>query len=113
MVSSKDGKTADVNGRLTAYLKELHLPTFRESFEPLARRAQQETLSYEQYLLELSERECEVRTANRIERFLRGSKLPLEKDLASFELKRLPAKVARQVRTLLEGAFCSPVYCQL
>jgi len=65
----------------------------------------QETLSYEQYLLELSERECQVREANRTERLLRQSRLPLEKDLASFNLGRLPAKVARQVRTLLEGSF--------
>ena len=86
-------------------MKELHLPTFRESYEPLARRAEQETLSYEQYLLELSQRECQVRRANRIERLLRQSRLPLEKDLASFDLKRLPAKVARQVRTLLQGDF--------
>jgi len=86
-------------------LKELHLPTFRESFEPLARRAEQETLSYEQYLLELSQRECQVRMANRIERLLRQSRLPLEKDLAGFDLTRLPAKVGRQVRTLLDGSF--------
>jgi len=86
-------------------LKELHLPAFRESFEPLARRAERETLSYEQYLLELSQRECQVRRANRIDRFMRQSRLPLEKDLSSFDLKRLPAKVARQVRTLLEGGF--------
>jgi len=31
--------------------------------------------------------------------------LPLEKDLASFDLGRLPAKVSRQVRTLIEGSF--------
>ncbi len=30
---------------------------------------------------------------------------PLEKSLANFDLKRLPMKVARQVRTLLEGSF--------
>ena len=83
----------------------MHLPTFRESYEELARRAEKETLSYEQYLLELSERECQVRTANRIQRHLRQSRLPLEKDLSSFDLKRLPAKVARQVRVLLDGGF--------
>ena len=64
-----------------------------------------ETLGYEQYLLDLSQRECQVRMANRIERFLRQSRLPLEKDMASFDLKRFPAKVARQARTLLEGGF--------
>jgi len=94
-----------VKTTLTDYLRELHLPTFRENFEDLARRAGQETLSYEQYLLELSARECEMRRANRIERLLRQSRLPLEKTLEDFDLKRLPAKVARQVRTLLDGSF--------
>ena len=90
---------------LIGHLRELHLPTFRECFEGAAGRAQQETLSYEQYLLELAERECEVRRGNRIDRLLRQSKLPLEKNLDCFNMKRLPAKVARQVRTLLDGGF--------
>jgi DNA replication protein DnaC len=90
---------------LVGHLRELHLPTFRECFEEAAGRAQQETLSYEQYLLELAQRECEVRRANRIERLLRQSKLPLEKSLDHFEIKRLPAKVARQVRSLSDGGF--------
>jgi DNA replication protein DnaC len=46
-----------------------------------------------------------MRRANRIERLLRQSQLPLEKTLENFDLKRLPAKVARQVRTLLDGSF--------
>ena len=37
---------------LIGHLRELHLPTFRECFEEVAGRAQQETLSYEQYLLD-------------------------------------------------------------
>ena len=88
-----------------ACLRELHLPTFRECFEELARRAVQETASYEQYLLDVAERECQARLAKRTERLLRDSRLPLEKDLASFDMSRLPAKVSRQVRTLLEGSF--------
>ena len=60
------GSKGDVKERLTAYLRELHLPTFRECFEELARRAVQETASYEQYLLELAERECQARWAKRI-----------------------------------------------
>ena len=91
--------------KLTAYLRQLHLPTFRECFEELARQAVQETASYEQYLLELAERECQARWSKRTERLLRQSRLPLEKDLANFEMGRLPAKVARQVRTLVEGSF--------
>jgi hypothetical protein len=38
-------------------LKELHLPAMRDCFEQTAQRAEKETLSYEQYLLELAERE--------------------------------------------------------
>jgi DNA replication protein DnaC len=95
----------DVKEKLAAYLRELHLPTFRECFEELAQRAVQETASYEQYLLELAERECQARLAKRTERLLRDSRLPLEKDLASFDLGRLPTKVSRQVRTLIEGSF--------
>lgn len=95
----------DEKTTLVAYLRELHLPTMRSCFEEQARGAEQETLSYERYLLELAERECQVRRQNRIERLLRQSRLPLEKDLASFDLKRLPTRVARQVRTLLDGSF--------
>ena len=93
-----------MKGTLIGHLRERHLTTFRECFEEYAGRALQETLSYEQYLLDLAQRECEVRRTNRIERWLRQSKLPLDKTLVSFDLKRLPAKVARQVRSLLDGS---------
>jgi DNA replication protein DnaC len=95
----------EVKQRLVECLRELHLPTFREGFEDLARRAVQESLSYEQYLGELADQECQVRRMNRIERWLRESNLPSDKSLSRFDMKRLPAKVARQARTLLDGAF--------
>jgi hypothetical protein len=56
MKPAEDEKTALVN-----HLKELHLPTIRSCFEELARQAEQETLSYERYLLALVEREAQVR----------------------------------------------------
>jgi DNA replication protein DnaC len=95
----------DVKERLLKSLKELHLPVCRRSYEELARQAQQEGHSYEQYLLGLVERECQERRNNRIERLLRQSRLPLEKSWPALELKRLPAKVLQQARTLLEGSF--------
>lgn len=95
----------EVNQRLVECLRELHLPTFREMFEQSACRAVQESFSYEQYLWELADLECQARRANRTERWLRESGLPLEKTLASFDLKRLPPKVARQARTLVDGSF--------
>ena len=95
----------DVGAELNAYLKELHLPVIRRSFEEKARQATQETLSYQQFLLELVELECQERRAHRIERLLRSSRLPLDKTLDNFDMKRLPARAARQVKTLADGTF--------
>jgi DNA replication protein DnaC len=94
-----------VKEELTGHLRELHLPTIRRCFEERARQAERETLSYEQYLLGVVELEIQERRENRIARLLQESKLPVEKTLDAFELKRLPAKVARQVKTLLDGTF--------
>ncbi len=96
---------ADVKSALTDGLATLHLPTMRRSYEEAARLAQRETLSYERYLLHLVTRECEDRQQKRIERLLRQSKIPVDKSLANFNLKRLPPKVAMALKTLLEGDF--------
>ena len=98
-------EAGQVRTTLVENLKELHLPTMRACFEEMARRAEKETLSYEQYLLELAERECEQRRQSRIRKLLKDSGLPLEKSLANFDLKRLPVKVSRQMKVLLEGGF--------
>jgi len=90
---------------LTDRLRELHLPAMRSDYESAAARARQELLSYERYLLELAERECESRRSNRIERQLRESRLFMEKSLTTLDLKRLPQKAGQQVRSLLEGDF--------
>src|SRR5499425_2655908 len=100
-----NGNVGQVRSALVENLKELHLRAMLACFEDTARRAEKETLSYEQYLLELSERECEQRQSNRIRRLLQDSGLPLEKSLANFDVKRLPAKVSRQMKVLLEGGF--------
>jgi DNA replication protein DnaC len=64
-------------------------------------------MSYERYLLELAEHECESRRSSRVERQLRESRLFMEKSLSTLDLKRLPQKAAQQVRSLLEGDFIS------
>jgi len=96
---------AEERGTLVGCLKELHLPAFRSGYEELARQAQQESSSYEQYLLGLASRECQERRERKVHRLLRDSKLPLEKSWESLDLKRLPAKVVQQARVLLEGSF--------
>lgn len=98
-------KARAVGAELNEYLKELHLPAIRRCYEEKAQRATQETLSYEHFLLELVEQECQERRAHRIERLLKSSRLPLEKTLDNFEMKRLPVKAARQVKALADGGF--------
>ena len=100
-------QTEQLRRRLIRNLKDLHLPTVRECYEDHAQKAIGESLSYEQYLHGLMERECEVRKQNRIARLLRQSNLPLKKTLQNFDMKRLPNKVAAQVRVLLDGSFLS------
>lgn len=97
--------TRDVRKELNEYLKELHLPAIRRGYEEKARRAGQESLGYEQFLLELFEQECQERRANRITRLLQASQLPLEKTFDNFDLKRLPVKLARQLKSLGDGGF--------
>ena len=92
----------DPKTQLIDNLNELHLPAMRSGFEEVAQRAQQESLSYERYLLELTERECQARRANRIERMSRESRLPPEKSLQSLDLKRLPV-----LADALEEAGCT------
>jgi DNA replication protein DnaC len=94
-----------VRKELEQCLRELNLTTIRQTYADVARQAEQEGLGYEEYLLELTEHECEVRRQKRIERYLRESRLPLEKSMESFDMKRLPKKVVSLVKVLLEGLF--------
>lgn len=86
-------------------LKSLHMPTIRRSYEEVAEQARADSWSYEQYLLELTNLECEVRYQNRISRNLRMSKLPSSKTFENFDMKRLPAKVANHLNVLANGSF--------
>ena len=94
-----------IQANLALCLKERRLPTVRECYVQQAQRAKQESYGYERYLLELMESECEVRRANRINRYLNESKLPLEKSLDAFDQKRLPPKVKSQLNSLIEGSY--------
>jgi DNA replication protein DnaC len=98
-------EVAGIKAELTQNLRHLHLPTVRECYEEVARQAERETLSYERYLHEVVQRECDERLENRTAKMLHESRLPLDKSLAMFDIRRLPPKAARQMRTLLDGGF--------
>jgi DNA replication protein DnaC len=90
---------------LNSGLKKLHLATIRDCYSDEADLARKESLSYELYLQELVIRECEERSRKRITRYLRESKLPLEKTLDSFDRSLLPSRINGMVNTLLDGSF--------
>src|SRR5262245_28453364 len=93
--------TTDGTRELERGLQERHLPAMRAQYAAAARQAEAETWGYADYLRELTQRECQQRQQRRIERLLKGSKLPLEKSWSALDLKRLPAKVAQQLRGLV------------
>jgi DNA replication protein DnaC len=93
------------DARLKKCFRYLHLPGIRDSYEELTAAAVREGMAYDRYLLGLLERESDVRWNHRVDRLMRESRLPLEKTLDRFEMKRLPAKAAHQVKALLDGSF--------
>jgi len=95
----------EVATRLTDQFRELRLPSFRDHFQETATRATTENLSHLDYLSELTTLECEARREGRIRRLLSGSRLPLGKSWESFDFKRLPLSVTRQLETLRDGSF--------
>ena len=90
---------------LDRYLQGLCLPTIRQQYRELAQQALAESASYTQYLFNIVRQEWEARRFKRIERRLKESRLPVEKNMESFDLKRLPMKIIQQVKTLKNGEF--------
>jgi DNA replication protein DnaC len=90
---------------LDVLLRSLRLPSFVAQHEELARQAEREAWSFNQYLHHLSEVEVADRERRRTERLLKQSDLPRDKNLDTLDLGLLPAKVRRQLPTLCDGSF--------
>lgn len=91
--------------QLERCLRDLCLASVRGHYQKFADQARAESLEYEHYLFNVVEQEHEIRRQKRVERRLKQSGLPLEKNIDTFDLKRLPAKVAQQLRILQSGEF--------
>ena len=96
-----ENKIAELNKNLQA----LCLPTIRQQYQYLAKQALSESASYEQFLFNIVQEEAESRRCKRIQKRLKESRLPLEKNMESFNLKRLPMKIIQQVKILQNGEF--------
>lgn len=96
-----------IKAEVDQYLKMLRLSTVQRRYEELSQKAQTESMTYEQYLWELINEECQERKRRRIQRLLKESRLPLEKTMDTFDMRRMPRKIAQQAKILQEGDFLS------
>jgi DNA replication protein DnaC len=90
---------------LEMMFREFCLPTMAARFAEMLQSAEAQNWGYRKLLLHLCEAEAADRRERKRERLLRESKLPSGKTLGNLEEGQLPAKVRRQLPTLLEGGF--------
>jgi DNA replication protein DnaC len=90
---------------LEMMFREFRLPTMAGRFAEMIQSAEAQNWGYRKLLLQLCEAEAADRRERKRERLLRESGLPAGKTLGNLQEGQLPAKVRRQLPTLLEGGF--------
>jgi DNA replication protein DnaC len=103
-VSAPETTTVPIES-LAMLLRALKLPSFARYAEEIATKAEREGWSFGRYLHHLAELEVEERKRRRIERYLKDSKLPLDKTLTTLHRARLPPKVQKTLPVLCAGDF--------
>jgi DNA replication protein DnaC len=88
---------------LPLLLKQLDLPSMLKHWEDEATRAKDKHLSYTEYLSKLSNLEVSNRWQKRIARYIKESKLPPGKTLASFDFKVASSINSAQITALAEN----------
>jgi DNA replication protein DnaC len=91
---------AGMKALLIENLKKLRLSTMIRNLEALIRQAKQEKLSYEEFLLNLSEAEVQVRQENGCKRRLREAKFPILKPMETFKFDAAPELDVRLMKEL-------------
>ena len=91
---------AGMKALLIENLKKLKLSTMIGNLEGLIRQAKQEKLSYEEFVLNLSEAEVQARQENGRKRRLSEANFPLIKPLETFDFGAAPQLDARLVKEL-------------
>jgi len=92
---------------LTSSLKELKLSTMAKNYEVLVRQALESKWSYDEFLLELTQRELSARSENRLKRRLREAKFPLMKTLENFDYEAAPDLDVRLIQDLKRCEYIS------
>ncbi|MCB8924050.1 MAG: ATP-binding protein [Ardenticatenaceae bacterium] len=90
---------------LEGYLKKLFLSTFLRHHEAYAAEAAESNQSYSRFLLALAEQEVLEREARRRQRRLKEAKIPVVKDLTTFDFEMIPQLNQKKIRQLLSGDY--------
>ena len=91
---------AGMKALLIENLKKLKLSTMLRDLESMIRQANQESLSYEEFLLNLSESEVQTRQENGRKRRLREAKFPILKPMEIFDFDAAPGLDVRLMKEL-------------
>jgi len=90
---------------LETYLKKLKLAQSSKIYESMGREAEENNLSYEEYLLGVLEQEVSQRENNRIQRGIKQASFPVIKTLESFDFKAIPSLNKPKVLKLMKGDY--------
>ena len=91
---------AGMKALLIENLKKLKLSTMIRNLQGLIRQAKQDKLSYEEFLLNLSEAEVQARQENGRKRRLREAKFPILKPMETFNFDAAPELDVRLMKEL-------------
>lgn len=98
-----------MNAAMTAMLQEnfrfLKLSTMMKNFEHILRQALENKLGYDEFLLNLTQAEVQVRKENGRKRRIREASFPLHKPFDTFDFDAAPDLDARFINDLAGGSY--------
>ena len=95
----------DANLLLESHLKTLRLTTFREQYRQVADDAMCNNLSYDRYLLALTEQEVAQRQLSAQRQRIKAARFPVLKELADFDFSAIPQLNKQRVLDLARGEY--------
>lgn len=106
-VNQRAGESTQVVDKviLESYLKKLYLSTFIRHHETYAAEAAHNNHSYTRFLLALAEQEVLERDARRRQRRFKEAKIPVVKELNSFDFSQIPELNQHKIRQLAAGDY--------
>jgi len=96
---------AGMKAMLTENMKSLRLSTMINNFENILRQSRESKLDYDEFLLNLTEVEIQVRKENGRKKRIREAAFPLLKPLAAFEFESAPDIDVRLIKELSTGEY--------